>query len=157
MINNVTQIASPYTKTATKVNDSSTLNASEWNAISDAVETAHAKINALAGENLSGDAVIKASNEFTVAGENKTIVSTGTTNSLGNIVIGDEGNDSVTATINIQATQGIAINSTGDGADYDITFTVDGNSITVSEIMNMLSEWAAFKTNNSSLNFQSAA
>jgi hypothetical protein len=41
MINNVSQIASPYSKTAAKVNDTSTLDATEWNNISAAVETAH--------------------------------------------------------------------------------------------------------------------
>ena len=44
MIDNVNIIASPYAKTETKQNGS-TLQAAEWNAISDAVETAHSKIN----------------------------------------------------------------------------------------------------------------
>ena len=45
MINNVTQIPTTYTKSVGKVNNVSTLDATEWNNLSTAVQDAHEKIN----------------------------------------------------------------------------------------------------------------
>ena len=62
MIKKINTIATPYTATAPKTNDVSTLDATEWNNISSAVATAHSKINEVAGlvgEQLDGTPTIK--------------------------------------------------------------------------------------------------